>query len=265
MRRNWFNFKTPFKKPLRSYLPWYDDSADYNTNAKSYYDYLARLTKYLGIVEQFINRLLDRDLKVEDTYSIDLTKNGDWLDNGECEPDNYDDIITLKADVIISDETENRTLVHTTQKNFTIPNGTTVKTSGVWSPDYMGLIQALDDEIGFIYQQLDDLQTQINEIVKDINQINQQLQTINQTLSNHENRIENLEDETAILRRGLQQIVNNLYDSGAITSNNINTFTFRSGRDIATGNINLFGGTPDGNSFIRTNNGSTQNDITAGI
>ena len=36
-------------------------------------------------------------------------------------------------------------------------------------------------------------------------------------------------------------------------------------RHLATGNINLFGGQPDGNAFIRTNNGSTENDLTGGI
>ena len=36
-------------------------------------------------------------------------------------------------------------------------------------------------------------------------------------------------------------------------------------RHLATGNINLFGGQPDGQYFIRTNNGSTENDLTGGI
>ena len=36
-------------------------------------------------------------------------------------------------------------------------------------------------------------------------------------------------------------------------------------RHLATGNINLFGGTTDGNAFIRTNNGSTENDLAGGI
>lgn len=36
-------------------------------------------------------------------------------------------------------------------------------------------------------------------------------------------------------------------------------------RHIATGNINLFGGTVDGSAFIRTNNGKTENDLAGGI
>ena len=40
---------------------------------------------------------------------------------------------------------------------------------------------------------------------------------------------------------------------------------FNDGRSIATGNINIFGGTPDGNSYIRTNNGSSENDLAGGV
>lgn len=36
-----------FKK---SYLPSYNDLADYNTNAQSYYDYLAKFNKVLSII-----------------------------------------------------------------------------------------------------------------------------------------------------------------------------------------------------------------------
>ena len=39
---------------------------------------------------------------------------------------------------------------------------------------------------------------------------------------------------------------------------------FVQGRNIATGNINIFGGTPDGNSFIRTNKGQSENDLAGG-
>ncbi|AYG01716.1 hypothetical protein [Lactococcus allomyrinae] len=59
----------------------------------------------------------------------------------------------------------------------------------------------------------------------------------------------------------LDNIINNLIDGGAMNPDG----TFPAGKHIAYGNINLFGGTQDGNSFIRTNKGSTENDITAGI
>ena len=61
----------------------------------------------------------------------------------------------------------------------------------------------------------------------------------------------------------MRKIIENLENSGAWTGGL--TGSFNQGRNIATGNINLFGGTPDGNSFIRTNNGSTENDLSGGI
>ena len=35
--------------------------------------------------------------------------------------------------------------------------------------------------------------------------------------------------------------------------------------DIAAGNINLYGGTPDGQTLIRTHNGQAENDLAGGI
>lgn len=236
-----FNPHRPFEYPRRnhwggnafwhryeSYEPWYDDKADYNTNAKSYYDYLARFNAFLREVVDAINRLLRRDIKFNDSKSIDFDKIGDWLDHGNC--DNYDDLIEVTAKVIISRATEKRTLKNTSKKEFTVPNGSKIVGDGLWSPDYIDLINSLDDSVGDIYK-----------------------------------KISNMGDQIANLQNALQKIVNNLYDSGAITSNNINNFDFKKGRDIATGNINLFGGSADGNSFIRTNKGKTENDITAGI
>lgn len=225
------------------YEPFYDFHADYNTNAKDYYDYLARFNAHIKFMTEFINRLMDRNIDVIDTNSIDMTKIGDWIDNGKCEPDNYDDVIKIKADVIISKLTETLKLVNTTQKNFIISNGTKIKSDGVWSPDYADIIKEIDREIGKI-------QDLIKDLVQDIN--------------NMRNELNKLKTDITNLTNGLQKIINNLFESGAISSDNINNFVFNSGRDIATGNINLFGGTSDGNSFIRTNKGKTNNDISAG-
>ena len=61
----------------------------------------------------------------------------------------------------------------------------------------------------------------------------------------------------------LTKLISNLEKSGAWAGGLKGNF--KEGRNIATGNINIFGGTPDGNSFIRTNNGSTENDLSGGI
>ena len=69
------------------------------------------------------------------------------------------------------------------------------------------------------------------------------------------------------LKGALEKILQNLKDSGAWNQTGSNVFQgqFYGNRNIATGNINLFGGTADGDSFIRTNNGRTENDLAGGI
>lgn len=57
-----------FKDKRSSYLPWYNDKSDYNTNAKSYYDYLGRMNYFYEIVQELINYLLDRDKYTKDYY-----------------------------------------------------------------------------------------------------------------------------------------------------------------------------------------------------
>ena len=63
------------------------------------------------------------------------------------------------------------------------------------------------------------------------------------------------------------KVLQNLKDSGAWvqTGNTIFDGNFASGRNIASGNINLFAQDADGNYFIRTNDGQSQNDLLGGI
>ncbi len=75
--------------------------------------------------------------------------------------------------------------------------------------------------------------------------------------------IKALETKVNLLESALKKIIANLENSGAWTGDL--TGGFNSGRNIATGNINLFGGTADGNSFIRTNSGHTENDLAGGL
>lgn len=69
------------------------------------------------------------------------------------------------------------------------------------------------------------------------------------------------------LSEALRKVLQNLYEAGAwnTTGHNIFNGSFNNGRHIANGNINLFGGVQDGNYFIRTNKGSTENDLYGGI
>jgi hypothetical protein len=77
----------------------------------------------------------------------------------------------------------------------------------------------------------------------------------------------NLKNEYNMLKGAFTTLLQNLKNSGAWnqTGNTIFEGSLRPDRNIATGNINLFGGTVDGNAFIRTNNGKTENDLAGGI
>lgn len=77
----------------------------------------------------------------------------------------------------------------------------------------------------------------------------------------------NLKNEYNKLKGAFTSVLQNLQNSGAWnqTGNTIFEGSFNAGRNIATGNINLFGGTPDGDAFIRTNNDKTENDLAGGI
>lgn len=88
---HWFGDKRHFR-------PWYDDDADYNTNAKSYYDYLGFRIAQLDAIIDALNKLIKRNIKTNQTNTVDLQKLGDW---------SSDDIITLLANVKVSHETLN--------------------------------------------------------------------------------------------------------------------------------------------------------------
>ena len=99
-----------------------------------------------------------------------------------------------------------------------------------------------------------------DKLEKEIKKLDDRITKENNALKE---RIEALENANAGLQNALRKIIENLEGSGAWTGGL--TGGFNQGRNIATGNINLFGGTPDGNSFIRTNNGNTENDLSGGI
>lgn len=74
-------------------------------------------------------------------------------------------------------------------------------------------------------------------------------------------------DEYNKLKGALEKLLTDLKGSGAWRQTGSTVFegSLNPNRHLATGNINLFGGSTDGSSFIRTNNGSTENDLAGGI
>ena len=64
--------------------------------------------------------------------------------------------------------------------------------------------------------------------------------------------ITNARAENANLRNALQKIVTNLYQAGAITSEDVNNFTFNNDTYIANGNINVYAQNANSNTLIKT-------------
>lgn len=175
-----------------------------------------------------IAHLEARNLEVEDTNSIDLTKTGDWkkIVEGAWDPttNNWtvpDNVITIKADSKIGSGTQK---VRLNGKDYDLPNAIKVTDDGIFAPDYGKVIS--------------DLSKQVND-------------------SNN----------------ALKQIIKSLIDNGAWDPNASSDGAkdvslsggLKSGIHLAYGNINLFGGTPDGNHYIRTNSGQTEDDLAGGI
>lgn len=130
------------------------------------------------------------------------------------------------------------------------------------------LEKKLDDEVARLDKRITDLNDKLEKEIKKLDdRITQEVAKLNERITNENNklkeRIEALENANTGLQNALRKIIENLEGSGAWRGGL--TGSFNQGRNIATGNINLFGGTPDGSSFIRTNNGSTENDLSGGI
>ena len=71
------------------------------------------------------------------------------------------------------------------------------------------------------------------------------------------------DQELARTNQALNKIIDNLKASGAWQGGIDGGFV--NGHNIATGNIDIFGGSPDGGSFIRTNSGNSENDLAGGV
>lgn len=262
------------------YEPWYDDRADYNTNSLSYYDYLARFNKLQKVIVDFVNRLLNRDIEVEDTNTIDMTKIGDWIDNGLCTPDgcgSWDDVLKIKGDVKISKKTKPYSRKAKSRPSYvltdTLKNAITAESDGIYAPDYEKLIGDLIDSIGDILNQIDEIKKEIQALKDRVDALEKRVDGIEKRLNSLEDRISELEKEikdqadgVEDLRDAIQKIVSNLFQGGAVSSSDITKFTFPTGRHIASGTINFFSKEVDsGKFYIRTDRDKKEGDVSAGI
>ena len=323
-------------KPFPKYLPWsfeghfqpwYDDRRDYNTNAPTYYDYLAHQKFLSNEAIDLINRNARRNFYVTDTNSIDLTKKGDWVDNEnpctskDWQPTQreryyYDDIVEILADLKVSRQTVPVTIAGMTQ---TCPNVLRVLTDGAFVPDYTAFIADLRNRVSSAEGEINRLnnrsytQTETNTFKPAISGAINNGQTLNfkgdvkksskttqktcQTADGQNYKtytagnelvinndglfspdntplftqlatdLKNAQTENAKLRTALQKIVTNLHQAGAITSDNIDNFTFNNNTYIANGNINIYAQNAASSTLIKTHESSTNKigDIVVGL
>lgn len=122
-------------------------------------------------------------------------------------------------------------------------------------------LQALETRIN------EKLEAEKQERIREINNLKEKLEQEKEARQRDKEDLQRqLQDQATKnndLKDTLTKLISNLEKSGAWAGGLKGNF--KEGRNIATGNINIFGGTPDGNSFIRTNNGSTENDLSGGI
>lgn len=122
-------------------------------------------------------------------------------------------------------------------------------------------LQALETRIN------EKLETEKQERIREINNLKEKLEQEKEARQRDKEDLQRQIQDQATknndLKDTLTKLISNLEKSGAWAGGLKGNF--KDGRNIATGNINIFGGLPDGNSFIRTNNGSTENDLSGGI
>ena len=156
--------------------PWYDDRKDYNTNAPSYYDYLARFNYFLREITDFINRLARRNINVKDTSTVDLTKTGDWTSQ---------DSIEIKADVKVS-----------TNTNQSYQNAIKVLTDGLYVSDFTNDIIKLNQKDIDLQSQINNrystILTEITKLKEKDTDLQNQITNIKTSISNISKMIETL-------------------------------------------------------------------------
>lgn len=229
--------------------PWYDDRRDYNTNAPTYYDYLANFNGLYKSIVELLNRVARRNIQVEDTNCINFTKINDWIDEGGTSK-NWHDLITLKCEVILS--TYQKAL-NFDGNQFTLNNIISCLSDGLFSPDYLPLLNHLKDKLN---QEIEDRKNADNALNAKIEKEIKDRENANNALK------QELYDRLNFLQTALQKIITNLYEGGNATTNQLHDYEIIN--HIASGNINLYGGTADGTTLIRTHTGQAENDVTIG-
>lgn len=258
------------------YQPWYDDRRDYNTNAPSYYDYLANTNRYLDKLTWLTNRVARRNINVQSTNAIHYTKDFDWIDENKERGINWHDVINLKCELVLSK------LVKRLQyqqldgqyKDLESPNSLIIENDGLYNPDVTNYLLELNKDVRALNTIIDNLKADILRAVDEktkeferridekINNIRvpEQNQQVNETKVNEliDNKLNGIKPKVDNINRAVEKIVTNLNTSGATDGTELATFNLVS--NIAHGNINIYT-TENKQGYITTRKVEGENDL----
>lgn len=140
------------------YSPYYDEQTDFQTNAKSYYDYLARFNASFKSIIDHVNNATGRGIEVNnDEYPvIELMKEGSWIDFDK------ENIITLSAKLNIDEGST--TTKEIDGERITVRNGLKINPNGLYTPDVMTLLRSYDNWIKKLQNKITVLENNNNDV-----------------------------------------------------------------------------------------------------
>lgn len=258
------------------YQPWYDDRRDYNTNALSYYDYLANTNRYLNKLTWLTNRVARRNINVQSTNAIHYTKEFDWIDENKERGINWHDVINLKCELVLSKLVKRLQYqqLDGNYKDLESPNSLVIENDGLYNPDFTNYLLELNKDVRALNTKIDNLKADILRAVDEktkeferridekINNIRvpEQNQQVNETKVNEliDNKLNGIKPKVDNINRAVEKIVTNLNTSGATDGTELATFNLVS--NIAHGNINIYT-TENKQGYITTRKVEGENDL----
>lgn len=173
-------------KPIKPYQPWYDDKRDYNTNAPTYYDYLANSVNLEKVQTDAINELLVRDVNFQDSDEIHVDKLTNWHSDDDAKHGE----ITFKAHVISSPSSTTQTIDGV---DYVASNAITVLHDGIYSPDYKKVLEKYSTDSNSKFTKLtsdvNNLNASVNTLNNGLNSLNTKLNETNVSISGKQDKL----------------------------------------------------------------------------
>lgn len=177
---------------------------DFNTNSESYYKELARKNEELNNLHPLIDQLFKRGLEVSDTLTVDLEKIGNWSKELDPTKEPVEEIITLKANVLLSvleDPIQLKSLSLKATDIRQLKNAITVKEDGLYSKDLFPIVKEIDDKLDLINQRLDELDPEGASVLVPVgaSEINQEVPVPYKNLDTVLNEVDNTKFNVAFI------------------------------------------------------------------